>query len=76
MTELLDQALAAARKLPQKVQDEIAEVVLRLSGASDEEPLSLTDQEQAAIAVSKAAAARDDFATDEEVRAVWTKHGL
>lgn len=76
MTELLDQALAAARKLPQKVQDEIAEVVLRLSGAGDEEPLSLTDQEQAAIAVSKAAAARDDFATDEEVRAVWTKHGL
>ena len=36
----------------------------------------LTADERAAINRSKAAAARDEFATDEQVRAVWAKHGL
>ena len=36
----------------------------------------LTPEERDAIAASKAAAARGEFATDEEVRAVWSKHGL
>jgi hypothetical protein len=36
----------------------------------------LTPDEQSAIAASKAAAALDEFATDEQVRAVWAKHGL
>jgi len=36
----------------------------------------LSPDERDAIAASKAAAARDEFATDEEVRAVWAKHGL
>ena len=76
MTKLLDQALAAARSLPPDIQDDIARVVLRLTGADDEPPLPLTPEEQAAIAASKAAAARDEFATDEQLRAVWAKHGL
>ena len=76
MTKLLDQALEAARNLPPEAQDGIAHVVLRLAGADDEPPVPLTAEEQAAIASSKAAAARGEFASDEEVRAVWTKHGL
>jgi predicted transcriptional regulator len=76
MTRLLDQALSAARNLPPDAQDEIAHIVLRLAGADDEPPVSLTPEEQAAIVASKAAAARGEFATDEEVRAVWAKHGL
>ena len=76
VTKLLDQALAAARRLPPDAQDDIARVVLRLSGADDEPPVSLTPEEQAAITASKAAAARGEFATDEQVRAVWAKHGL
>jgi len=36
----------------------------------------LTAEEQAAIAESKAAAGRGEFATDEQVRATWAKHGL
>jgi predicted transcriptional regulator len=51
-------------------------VVLRLTGADDEPPVPLTPEEQAAITASKAAAARGEFATDEQVRAVWAKHGL
>jgi hypothetical protein len=46
------------------------------SGADDETPVPLRPEEQAAIAASKAAAARGEFATDEQVRAVWAKHGL
>jgi predicted transcriptional regulator len=76
MTKLLDQALEAARNLPPEVQDNIAHVVLRLAGADDEAPVPLTPEEQAAIAASKAAAARGEFATDEQVQAVWAKQGL
>ena len=76
VTKLLDQALAAARGLPADVQDDIARVVLRLSGADDEPSVPLTPEEQAAITASKAAAARGEFATDEQVRMVWAKHGL
>ena len=76
MTKLLDQALAAARSLSPDAQDDIARVGLRLAGADDEPPMPLTPEEQAAIAASKAAAARGEFSTDEQVRAVWAKHGL
>ena len=76
MTKLLDQALEAARKLPADEQDKIAYVVLRLTGADGESPVPLNSEERAAIRASKAAAARGEFATDEEVRAVWAKHGL
>ncbi len=76
MTKLLDQAVEAARSLPAAAQDDIARVVLRLAGADDESPVPLTRDEQAAISQSKAAAARGEFATDEQVRAVWAKHGL
>jgi hypothetical protein len=76
MTKLLDRALEAARNLPAAAQDDIARVVLRLAGADDEPPVPLTPGEQAAVATSKAAAARGEFATDEQVRAVWAKHGL
>ena len=76
MTKLLDQALEAARKLPPEAQDKIAYIVLRLTGADDESPVLLTSEERAAITASKAAAAYGEFATDEEVRAVWAKHGL
>ena len=76
MTKLLDQAVEAARILSPEAQDEIAHMVLRLAGADDEPPVPLTPEEQAAVAASKAAAARGETATDEQVRAVWAKHGL
>jgi hypothetical protein len=77
MTTLLDRALEAARTLPPAAQNDIARVVLRLAGADDEvAPVVLSPDEQAAIAVSKAAAARGEFATDKQVRAVWARHGL
>ena len=76
MTKLLEQALEAARDLPPEAQDDIARVVLRLTGTDEEPPVQLTPDEQTAIAASKAAAARGEFASDEQVRAAWAKHGL
>jgi len=76
MTKLLDEALEAARNLPPDDQDKIARVVLRLAGTDDEPPVALSPEERAAIAASKAAAARGEFATDDQIRAVWSKRGL
>jgi hypothetical protein len=39
-------------------------------------PVGLLLEERLVITVSKAAAARGEFATDEQVRATWAKHGL
>jgi len=75
MTDLLDRAVEAARTLSPAAQDDIARLVLQL--AVDDAPVViLTDEERAAVAVSKAAAAHGEFATDDQVRAVWAKHGL
>ena len=76
MTKLLDQALEAVRILPADEQDDIARIILQLTGEDEIAPLELSADERAAIARSKAAAADGDFATDEEVRPVWAKHGL
>ena len=75
MTKLLEQAIEAARQLPPDEQDDIARAIIQLAGASDLTPVALTSEERAAIDKSKAAVARGEFATDEEVRAVWAKHG-
>ncbi|AWN54565.1 hypothetical protein [Methylobacterium sp. 17Sr1-1] len=75
MTELLEKAIERVRSFPPKAQDDFARVLLRLTG-EETEVVALTEDEQAAIAASKAAAARGDFATDEEVRAVWATYGL
>ncbi|KST59924.1 hypothetical protein AO398_03330 [Methylobacterium sp. GXS13] len=75
MTELLDQAIARVRALAPETQDAFARMLLDLAG-DEAEPVILTRAERDAIATSKSAAARGEFATDEEVRAVWAKHGL
>jgi hypothetical protein len=75
MTKLFDQAIEAVRGLPSHVQDEIARILLQLAG-NDADPVPLSAEERAAIAHSKAAAERGEFATDEQVRATWAKHGL
>ena len=75
MTKVLEQALEAVRLLSPGDQDESARVIIELAGA-ELPPIALSTEEREAIARSKAAAERGEFATDEEVRAVWTKHGL
>jgi hypothetical protein len=48
----------------------------QLDGVDNAEPIILSSEERQAIARSKAAADRGEFATDDQVRAVWAKHGL
>ena len=76
MTELLEKAIEAARKLTSDEQDDIARAILELAGASDIGTAELSDAERLAIARSKDAAVRGEFASDAQVRAVWAKHGL
>jgi hypothetical protein len=76
MTKLLDDALSAVRNLPPDEHDNIARALLRLTGKDEEPPIVLSAGERAAIAASKSAAARSEFASDEHVRATWAKHGL
>ncbi|MBV9750267.1 MAG: hypothetical protein JO157_15785 [Acetobacteraceae bacterium] len=76
MTKLLEDALAAVRNLPPANQDDVARAMLRLSGMDDEPAVALSANERAAIAASKAAAERGEFASEEQVRATWAKHGL
>ena len=76
-TKLLDEAVTAVRRLPPEMQDHIARAMLVLAGGEErDEVYILTPEEEAAIAKSRAAAARGEFATDEEVRAMWARHGL
>ena len=75
MTELLEKAVQTARALPPEMQDDLARLILAYVG--EEQPVyELSPEERAAIARSKAAAARGEFATEEQVRAVWAKYGL
>lgn len=75
MTKLLEQAFAAARNLPPAMQDDVARVVMAITG---EEPpaIQLTPEEEASFDDSLAQAERGEFATDEEIRAIWAKYGL
>jgi hypothetical protein len=76
MTKLLDEAVAAVRRLPSDDQDDIARAIMQLAGSDLAAPIALSPEQREAIARSKAAAGRGEFATDEQVRAVWAKHGL
>ena len=75
MTKLLDKAVEAVRKLPASAQDEVAEAIFALTGSS-QSVAELTADEAEAIARSKAAALRGEFASEDQVRAVWSKYGL
>lgn len=75
--DLLERAATAARHLPTAEQDDVARVVLELAGtAAESSHVALLPKEQAASAVSNQQAARGEFAIEEQVRAIWVKHGL
>lgn len=69
MTKLLERAFAAVAVLPEEAQDEAASMLLRFAGV--EQP----PEEHADLARAEAEAARGEFATDEEIRAMWAKYG-
>lgn len=74
MNERLERALRIARKLPPEGQEELASAMLALMGAEDDEPLRLSEEEKAAIAISMEQADRGEFVTDKEMEALWKKY--
>lgn len=74
MTELLEIALAATDKLPPQRQDEVARMILAFAG-KDQEAYKLSPEDLASLEPSLAQAERGEYATDEEIAALWTRHG-
>jgi hypothetical protein len=75
MTKMLEQAVETVRALPAEMQDDLARVLLQLAG-EDQPAAQLSAEEAASFEESLAQAERGEFATDEQVRAIWAKHGL
>jgi hypothetical protein len=73
MSDLLDQAVSAVRRLDPARQDEIATIIQMLATDEDDD---FTAEDEAAIELSQAESACGEYATDEEVAAVWRKYGL
>jgi hypothetical protein len=60
---------------PPAMQDDVARLLLQFLG--EEQPaIQLAPEEAASFAESRAQASRREFATDDQMRAVWAKHGL
>jgi hypothetical protein len=75
MTKLLEQAVEAVRGLAPEVQDDLARILLQLAG-KDQPVVQLSAADEASFAESLAQADRGEFATDEQVRAIWAKYDL
>ena len=75
MTELLDRAVESLRGLPPETQDALARILLQLRG-DDPSIVRLSAEEEGSFKTSLLEAERGEFATDDEIRAIWAKHGL
>lgn len=75
MTKLLEQAVETVRGLPPEMQDELARMLLQLAGEA-QPLLQLSPEEEASLDASLAQADSGEFATDEQVRAIWAKRNL
>jgi predicted transcriptional regulator len=75
MTKLLERAIAKIRELPDEDQDALALQLLALAdaGVSDVE---LDEETRAAIREGLEQAQRGEFVSDDEIAALWKRHGL
>jgi hypothetical protein len=75
MTKLLEQAIAKARELSEEEQDALALTILALA-EQDTSATPLDNETYAAILEGLAQAQRGEFVPDEEIQALWKRHGL
>jgi predicted transcriptional regulator len=75
MTKALDEAIEALRSLPPDRQDVVAPAVMVLARGIYP-AFELSADEKADLEAGLAEIERGEIATDEEVRAIWAKHGL
>ena len=72
----MDRAIAALKlKVPPDRQDDVARIVLHLAGDAPA-AYRLTADEEADLDEADREIARGEFASDDEVRAIWAKYGL
>lgn len=71
MTELLDRAIASVRNLDPEAQDRIASAML--SFVDEDEPEEIDPEHLPDLLASLAEADRGEFASDEEVGAIFER---
>lgn len=74
MTELLERAVRSLRGLPPETQDALARILQELVG-DDLSIITLSEEEKTSFETSFAQAERGEFATEDEIKAIWAKHG-
>jgi hypothetical protein len=74
MTRLLEQAIETVSVLPDEMQDELARILLQFAGV-DQPPIQLTAEEDADLVEADAEVLRGEFASEEDMAAIWAKHG-
>ena len=74
MTRLLEKALEVARDFSPEKQDEIAWGIFAMADEDENQVYILSDDDKAAVERGRAAAERGEFATDEEMEALWAKY--
>jgi hypothetical protein len=75
MTELLEQAIAKARVLSDEEQDALALAIMALI-EDDASLFPIDAATRAAIQEGLEQARRGEFVPDEEIEALWKRHGL
>jgi predicted transcriptional regulator len=73
MTKLMEKAIEKVRALPPEAQDTVAVALLSLA---EEIPAALDDEARAAIREGLEQARRGEFVSDQEIEALWRRHGL
>jgi hypothetical protein len=74
MIEVLEQAISKVRNLSEEKQRLAAELLEEIAAA--EEPYVLSEEERSILEPALGRAERSEFASDDEVAALWRKRGL
>lgn len=73
MLKALERAVAEAEQQTPETQEDLARLMMLYLG--EEQPIvDLTPEQEAAVLRSRDAARRGEFASDEEMGAIWAKY--
>jgi predicted transcriptional regulator len=75
MTKLLDKAIAKVRELPDEEQDALGAIMLSMIDEEGGWP-PIDEETRSAIREGLTQARRGEFVPDEEIEALWKRHGL
>lgn len=75
MTKLLEEAVKKLAQLPAGRQNELARMLIDVA-AGDLHPYALSEDEQDAVDEALAQANRGEFASEEDVTAMWNRFAV